>query len=666
MQATSVRSEARVEDRASGAMTRPRLSPKHVAVLAVLLGGILRLYHYNSLSLWVDEGLTVQFSRVSWATVLGLHGAYDVHPPLYFALVKLTSLVLPDTESGRFISVIAGTLTIPVVYWLASRLAGSRAGAIAALVLALAPAHIWYSQEGRPYALTALFVGISYLALVAFLQEGERRWLLAYGVSLILAMYTEYSAIFALTPQILVPVVAVRNNLRRGFMSIGAGLSAAVLFLPWIPQLLKVAGPTSQQAQFALTTDKVTGSVLALVGLAGNGIYYWGGPLNPWDRWVTARPLLTLLLVVVAGVGAYVLARRSQLGLPVASGLLAGTVVTVSVISLIYPSFAVRTVLYGVLGWSILLAACLDGWGRSRALRIAGLVSGLIMLALTLVTVSSLYRGADKQHWRALAADTASAARSGFPVVTYPAVAGTLIGLYAPQVLEGNYLAVPDGGELPLLDTKTSHGVWLAYIPSPGIDRLTAQLSAWGYHRVLHEYYWNPLYLDLFLRSNVLPGRSLVINGTFAATGTSVIGWRLTGVRSSLSHDRTGGNILTLGNNGSGLSDAQTQVPATTGTPYLLGLQTRSRLRSGRAAIYLICTAQAGQMLSVSPSGAGASPPNDGRWHTFQIAALCPPGTSSLVVDLRSVGTGPSDFRQVELRDLAASDTQALSRRVPG
>lgn len=628
------------------------LPPGQVAALAVLLGGLLRLYHYNALSLWIDEGLTVQFSRLPWATVLGLHGAYDVHPPLYFALTKLASLLLPETEAGRGISVVAGTLTIPVVYWLASRLLGPRAGAIAAIVLALAPVHIWYSQEGRPYALTALLVATSYLALVAYLQTAGRRWLLAYSASLVLAMYTEYSAVFALIPQIAVLVVAVKNNIRRGVMLAGAGAAAAVLFLPWVPQLMKVAGPTSQQTQFALSTGKVTGSVLALVGLAGNGLYYWGGPLNPWDRWIVARPLLALVLLIAGGIGGYVLTRRSHLGLPVAGGLLAGTVVTATVISLIYPSFAVRTVLYGTLGWSVLLAACIDAPERLRVLRIAGLTSGLVMLALSLVTASSLYRGADKQHWRALAADTASASRTGFPVVTYPAVAGTLIGLYAPHVLQGKYLAVPDGGNLPARSYQRSPSVWLAYVQSPGINMLTSQLRALGYRRVLHQYYWNPLYLDLYLRPGQSPGVPMPINGTFTTSGTSVIGWHMAGLGATLLQGQGAGNILQLGNNLTGQSESQASVPAMTGATYVLRLQTRSRLRSGRVAIYLICMAQSGQMLSVSPSGAGASPPNDDTWHTVEIGTLCPTGTRSLLVDLRSVGRGVSDFRQVELRDL--------------
>lgn len=116
---------------------------QRAALAIVLFGGALRLYHFDSLSLWVDEGLTVAYARYPWPTVLGLHGAYDVHPPLYYAVVKLVTMLVPEVVAGRLVSVIAGTLTIAVLYALVSRLADPRVALGAALVLAVSPLHIW-------------------------------------------------------------------------------------------------------------------------------------------------------------------------------------------------------------------------------------------------------------------------------------------------------------------------------------------------------------------------------------------------------------------------------------------------------------------------------------------------------------------------------------------
>src|SRR5690242_4508873 len=183
-----------------------RLTPRAVAVAVVVLGGLLRLYRYTALSLWVDEGITIGVSRLPWPDVLGLHGAYEVHPPLYFVLTKAMSLLAPEAVAGRLVSVIAGTLTLAVVYRLVARLVDPWAGVVAALALAVAPLHVWYSQEGRPYALMTLLIALSYLALVAYVQSGRPGWVGVYTLSVLASVYAEYSAIYALLPQGLVLV----------------------------------------------------------------------------------------------------------------------------------------------------------------------------------------------------------------------------------------------------------------------------------------------------------------------------------------------------------------------------------------------------------------------------------------------------------------------------
>jgi 4-amino-4-deoxy-L-arabinose transferase-like glycosyltransferase len=149
----------------------------------VLLGGALRLYRLDALSLWLDEGFSVLFTRHSWPVVLGLQGAYDFHPPLYFSLAKLAGLMLPEVDAVRGVSWLAGTLTLPVVFALGARLLDTRAGLIAALALAVSPPHLWFSQEGRPFAATTLAVAVSYLALVGFYQTARWGWAVSYGAA---------------------------------------------------------------------------------------------------------------------------------------------------------------------------------------------------------------------------------------------------------------------------------------------------------------------------------------------------------------------------------------------------------------------------------------------------------------------------------------------------
>src|SRR5919201_4430398 len=496
------------------------LSPAGLAVCAVALGGLLRWYRFNALSLWVDEGLTVMHARLSWPVLLGFGRIYDPHPPFYYALVKVTSYVVPEVIAGRLLSVIAGTLTIAVVYALVTRLLHPWAGVLAAVALAVAPLHLWYSQEARQYAVTALLVAMTYLALVAYVQSGRRCWATTYGLAILLALYTEYSALFALAPQLL---LLVTRRERAGAL-IGVGLLAGLCFLPWLPRLLAVVGPTSAQAQFTLSPARIAATLLSIVGVAGNSSYFYGSVSTPWDVWPVPPPLYVRVFAPAIVGGILVVARRSALALLTATGLLVGTIVCAAVVSLRYPSYTERTVLYAVLGWAIVVGAAPFAVRRPRWLRALVILSTALLLTLDMVTAATIYAGADKQNWRTLAADTAAAARLGLPVITYPSVSGVLINLYQPHALDRRQIALGDGDTLTtarLLDQqgRLPDGLWASYIDTGNAKRVLAPLAGWGYVRLLHTYYFYPLYLDLYARPTARLGRTVAVNGTFRGMG---------------------------------------------------------------------------------------------------------------------------------------------------
>jgi hypothetical protein len=529
--------------RAAGTATAVpwRLTPGAVAVAVVVLGGLLRLYRYTTLSLWVDEGITIGVSRLPWPDVLGLHGAYEVHPPLYFALTKAMSLLAPEAVAGRLVSVVAGTLAIAVVYFLMARLVQPWAGVVTALVLAVAPLHIWYSQEGRPYVLMTLLIALSYLALVVYVQTGRRGWVPVYALAVLASVYTEYSAIYALLPQglllaylLLVPGIrwapntlttneygviyraatfnrarasAPGHERRRAGVLIAAGGCAALAFLPWLPQLLHTAASGPNKALFAVTPARVASSLLSLMGVAeplsqrGTAAEAAAG-LSTGD--LALYGVLALAVMPAALAGVVALARRSRLALPIALGLLAGTIVTGVALSLIFPGFAKRTVLPGVLGWALLIGAAPFAAGLSRRLKAITLGSAALALLIAGATLVATYQNGDKQHWRDLAAATMQAQAAGGTVVTYPTVAGTLIDVYQPVVMTRPHIAIRDGGRLPALADAGGarpDRVWLAYLEFQGIDAVRADLAAQGYVRHSHTAYPDLLYLDLYTRS---------------------------------------------------------------------------------------------------------------------------------------------------------------------
>jgi mannosyltransferase len=75
-------------------------------------------------------------------------------PPVYYLLAWVWSRIFGTHEFGlRSLSAVAGTITVVLAYAIAKRVAGDRAGLIAAAVTAVSSILVWYSQQARLYEL---------------------------------------------------------------------------------------------------------------------------------------------------------------------------------------------------------------------------------------------------------------------------------------------------------------------------------------------------------------------------------------------------------------------------------------------------------------------------------------------------------------------------------
>ncbi len=200
----------------------------------LVLGLILRLITINQ-SLWLDEAINVLAAKnlPFWHFVTG-YPLGDFHPPGYFAILWIWSHIFGYTEiSVRMPSVLLGVATIFITYLLGKDLFNKRVGIISALLLAIGPLHIYYSQEARMYALAAFSVALSCLFLVRLLKGGKYAgWF--YALSVALVLYSDYIAYLILPVQFVYVVLAERKNLIKfiKFFSLGV-----VPILPWLTVL---------------------------------------------------------------------------------------------------------------------------------------------------------------------------------------------------------------------------------------------------------------------------------------------------------------------------------------------------------------------------------------------------------------------------------------------
>ena len=140
--------------------TRATMISRTGMVAVLLLATFLRFYALDQSSLWSDEGNTWAMLGRDFGAIAQAAAA-DIHPPGYYWLLKLWSLIFGSSAYAmRSFSAVAGVLLVLVVDRIGRRAApavqGRWLGLLAAFVAAVNPFQIYYSQEARMYMLLAL------------------------------------------------------------------------------------------------------------------------------------------------------------------------------------------------------------------------------------------------------------------------------------------------------------------------------------------------------------------------------------------------------------------------------------------------------------------------------------------------------------------------------
>lgn len=629
----------------------------------VLLGLAVRLLRLDDLSLWLDEIYVVDYIRRPWRTVLGFDGAYDNHPPLYFGIVKVVSFVSGEAQAARVVSAVTGSATIVVIFVLTRRLVGTNAGLLASTILALAPLHIWYSREGRMYAPAALFVALSWYALIRFLPARDRRWGVVYGAALTLAAYTDYSAFYALAPQVLLAAWLARESpwrIARAWLIAAGG--AALLFAPWAAQVLRSIQFVGDDRVFLYVTwQKVIDSFFSIVGLPGERVYYWGVVRTPWVTWPEIRPVAAALVILVLFLAVVTLSGRYRTMLVLGMALCFGAMATTALASyFVSPGYADRTVSYAVLGWAMLAGSA--PFGRSpNGVRPLALGAVGLLLAGSLLALHGVSQDADKEHYQQLATAASELDELGYPMMAIvrpehqviadsTGLVRTAISIYEPGV------ALGDIGQLHLppvfWDVSTNYP-WEA----EGMAELRARLASQGFVLVQSEPFPPVMSLDLWVSADLVGDTrsSITTWASETAPVEDAPGWWLEDDSAFADVGENGEPRLLLYPLENGDAAAEYRKIVSGGALYLVRFAYQIALPVGSGEVQLSCLDVRGTVLSQSTAELPPPESLDERWHRGLAGIACPVDTAELVVTLVNHGFGDFRVRDISLGIVASS-----------
>ncbi len=228
--------------------------------MALLVGLILRLHDLGDQSLWYDETVTTYLAQQTIPELLA-HTARDIHPPGYYLLMHAWLSLVTIRPGLEFLaalpSVLAGMLLLPLTYVVGRRAGLGQIVSLGGMWLAaIAPFHIWYSQEVRMSTVGAtlgMFCIWSVLALLPPKRTAPsspnrpvRPWIawILYTLAASAGLYTlYYFGILLLALNVLVLLYLLRGARRSHVPFVGQWLAAQllviVLFLPWLPTALR-------------------------------------------------------------------------------------------------------------------------------------------------------------------------------------------------------------------------------------------------------------------------------------------------------------------------------------------------------------------------------------------------------------------------------------------
>lgn len=316
-----------------------------------------------------------------------MRGIIRQNGPLYFFLLRgWIGVAGTSVTSLRFFSLIFGVLVVALIYALGRRLLDPTAGVLAALLSALSPYLVWYSQEVKMYALLTALALLAIYALRRAVLGGGARWWVVHVITISLALYTHIWSVLLIPVAIFLYLVWWPESRRHW---VGGLVSLALLTLPYLPLIAWEARHLFVPRDTGFPFYTLGNMAKVLLGAWSMGIGNW---LWPWGTvsivhahlWASilggGSALLGMFSAMVAGKARR---QRSILGL---GGWLVLPPLGIWIVSQWQPLFTDRYLIWVAPAFYLLMAAGLAFLWKHRRWPMLPL-----LLSILIVFVSSLW-----------------------------------------------------------------------------------------------------------------------------------------------------------------------------------------------------------------------------------------------------------------------------------
>ena len=163
-------------------------------VIIVFIGILVRLTNLDSKSLWYDESLTWQQTRMPFLHLIKSVNIWDGAPFLFPFIIGLFSKFGDSELFLRFLPFIFGVLSIVAIYFLSKEFISRKSALISSLLVSLSSLQVAKSQDVRYYSLVMLLSILIYLFYFKYLKSKDIKYLLLLILFSLVFIFTYYAS----------------------------------------------------------------------------------------------------------------------------------------------------------------------------------------------------------------------------------------------------------------------------------------------------------------------------------------------------------------------------------------------------------------------------------------------------------------------------------------
>lgn len=413
-------------------------------ILIVFLGFSLRAHKIGSESIWYDEAISIKIASSDIVDIFTGESKDLGNPPLYSILLFCWMRIFGNSEIAlRSLSALFGVLCLIPLYKLGRLVLTEATALFAALILAVSPLHVYFSQEARAYTLVTFLCLMSVFFFVKYIKQNRLSALIGYIAATSLSMSSHYFAFFVVAAQCVCLIVYRQRHKSSSTKLLIAQVISGLLFLGLCGQVLI--------SQIALRGNLGRYAGTWFKHFLYTPIYYSVGKTLIWkDSPILLIAIVIPVIAIVFGsaflIGIAGLRKNRELLCLLGLWLILPILIPVGISIFLFPFYSGKYSIMASPAYYLIMGAGISSV-KTRKIRYM-LVTGIVVLSS--VSVINYYSHNFKREWRSAAGYVAENSRNEDIVLFCPDIGEDPFSYYDKSRLRKIRLA----DRTDLIDTR--------------------------------------------------------------------------------------------------------------------------------------------------------------------------------------------------------------------